>query len=72
MLRRRRAWVSVAACLCCRPDRQPCPLPRVHLPSVPRFACLYTSHVSNLIFYSLLKSWRGKPDVMIHEDELMG
>ncbi|EFN56183.1 hypothetical protein CHLNCDRAFT_30799 [Chlorella variabilis] len=37
-----------------------------------RFACLYTSHVSNLIFYSPLKSWRGKPDVMIHEDELMG
>jgi hypothetical protein len=35
-----------------------------------RFACLYTSHVSNLIFYSPLKSWRGKPDAMTHEMEL--
>lgn len=24
-----------------------------------RFACIYTSHVSNLIFYSPLKSYRG-------------
>jgi hypothetical protein len=35
-----------------------------------RFACLYTSHVSNLIFYSPLKSWRGKQDMMTHEEEL--
>ncbi|KAL4448376.1 hypothetical protein ABPG75_005595 [Micractinium tetrahymenae] len=36
-----------------------------------RFACLFTSHLSNLIFYSPFKSYRGKPDVMTHEDELM-
>lgn len=36
------------------------------------FACLFTSHVSNLLFYSPLKSYRGKSDVMIHEEELAG
>ena len=35
-----------------------------------RFACVYTSHVSNLLFYSPLKSYKGKSDTMIHEDEL--
>jgi hypothetical protein len=39
---------------------------------IERFACLFTSHVSNLLFYSPLKSYRGKPDVMIHEEELAG
>ncbi|KAI7837934.1 hypothetical protein COHA_008240 [Chlorella ohadii] len=39
---------------------------------IERFACLFTSHVSNLLFYSPLKSYRGKADVMIHEEELAG
>lgn len=36
---------------------------------IERFACLYTSHVSNLMFYSPLKSHRGRVDSMAHEDE---
>lgn len=36
---------------------------------IERFACLYTSHVSNLMFYSPLKSYRGRVDSMAHEDE---
>ncbi|GAX84402.1 hypothetical protein CEUSTIGMA_g11824.t1 [Chlamydomonas eustigma] len=32
-----------------------------------RFACLYTSHVSNLAFYSPEKSYRGGMDYMAHE-----
>jgi hypothetical protein len=35
---------------------------------VQRFACLYSSHVSNLAFYSPEKSWRATPDAMAHED----
>lgn len=36
---------------------------------VERFACLYTSHVSNMMFYSPLKSYRGRVDSMSHEDK---
>ncbi|CAL8468745.1 g8285 [Coccomyxa elongata] len=36
---------------------------------VERFACLYTSHVSNLCFYSPDKSYRGRMDHMAHEEE---
>lgn len=36
---------------------------------VERFACLYTSHVSNLSFYSPNKSYRGRMDHMAHEEE---
>ncbi|DBA91731.1 TPA: hypothetical protein ACH3X1_003327 [Trebouxia sp. C0004] len=35
---------------------------------VERFACLYTSHVSNLAFYSPDKSYRGRMDHMAHEE----
>lgn len=35
---------------------------------VERFACLYTSHVSNLSFYSPNKSYRGRMDCMAHEE----
>ena len=34
---------------------------------VERFACLYTSHVSNLAWYSPDKAWRAAPDEMAHE-----
>lgn len=34
-----------------------------------RFACIYTSHVSNLMYYSPLKSWKGRLDIMAHEEE---
>lgn len=34
---------------------------------VERFACLYTSHVGNLLAYSPLKSYRSKEDTMPHE-----
>ena len=37
---------------------------------VERFACMYTSHVSNMMFYSPLKSYRGRVDSMSHEDIL--
>ena len=36
---------------------------------VQRFACLYSSHVSNLAFYSPEKSWRATPDAMAHEED---
>ncbi|KAK9813561.1 hypothetical protein WJX73_007197 [Symbiochloris irregularis] len=36
---------------------------------VERFACLYTSHVSNLSFYSPDKSYRGRMDFMAHEED---
>lgn len=36
---------------------------------VERFACLYTSHVSNLAYYSPEKSWRAAPDAMAHEED---
>ncbi|KIY96271.1 hypothetical protein MNEG_11691 [Monoraphidium neglectum] len=32
-----------------------------------RFACLYTSHVSNLAWYSPCKAYRGRMDIMSHE-----
>ena len=35
---------------------------------VERFACIYASHVSNMMFYSPLKSYRGRVDSMAHED----
>lgn len=36
---------------------------------IERFACLYTSHVNNLLFYSPFKSFRGRIDSMAHEDD---
>ncbi|PNW77918.1 hypothetical protein CHLRE_10g456900v5 [Chlamydomonas reinhardtii] len=36
---------------------------------IERYACLYTSHVSNLAFFSPDKSWMGRMDVMAHEAE---
>lgn len=36
---------------------------------VERFACIYASHVSNLMFYSPLKSYRGRVDSMAHEED---
>jgi hypothetical protein len=36
---------------------------------VERFACLYTSHVANLHFYSPDKSYPGRMDHMAHEEE---
>lgn len=33
-----------------------------------RFACMYTSHVSNLMFYSPLKSYNARMDSMAHEE----
>lgn len=36
---------------------------------VERFACLYTSHVSNMMFYSPLKSYKAQVDSMAHEEE---
>ena len=36
---------------------------------IERFACLYTSHVGNLIFYSPRKSYRGRVDRMAHEED---
>lgn len=35
---------------------------------IDRFACLYTSHVGNLVFYSPFKRYRGRVDHMAHED----
>jgi len=35
---------------------------------IERYACLYTSHVSNLAFFSPDKSWQGRLDIMAHED----
>jgi hypothetical protein len=39
---------------------------------VERFACLYTSHVTNLCYYSPDKSYRTSEDYMPHELEGMG
>ena len=33
-----------------------------------RFACVYTSHVSNMMFYSPLKSYKARMDSMAHEE----
>jgi 5'-nucleotidase len=35
---------------------------------VERYACLYTSHVSNLSYYSPETSFRGRIDLLAHED----
>lgn len=35
-----------------------------------RFACLYTSHVSNLLQFSPYMKFRGRVDVMAHEQVL--
>jgi hypothetical protein len=35
---------------------------------VERFACIYTSHASNLLFYSPLKSHKGRLDAMAHDE----
>ncbi|KAF5835375.1 purine 5'-nucleotidase [Dunaliella salina] len=35
---------------------------------IERYACLYTSHVSNLAYYSPNKRWQGRCDIMAHED----
>ena len=35
-----------------------------------RFACLFTSHIANLLYYSPLKSYRGKTDELLAEDDL--
>uniref|UniRef100_A0A7S1SJQ8 5'-nucleotidase n=1 Tax=Tetraselmis chuii TaxID=63592 RepID=A0A7S1SJQ8_9CHLO len=37
---------------------------------VDNYACLYTSHVANLLMYSPEKRFRGKLDSMQHEEEL--
>lgn len=36
---------------------------------IERFACIYTSHVNNLIFYSPFRSYRGRVDKLPHEDD---
>lgn len=36
---------------------------------VERFACIYTSHVNNLLFYSPTRSYRGRVDKLPHEDD---
>lgn len=36
---------------------------------IERFACLYTSHVANLSFYSPDKSYRARMDAMAHDEE---
>lgn len=38
---------------------------------IERYACVYTSHVANLLFYSPNKSFKAPPDTMCHEDELV-
>ena len=68
--------VSLRVCVCMCVYQIPFPPPEgdrftdFPAPTPCRFACVYTSHVSNLIFSSPLKSYRGKSDTMIHEDEL--
>lgn len=32
-----------------------------------RFACIYTSHVSNLMFYSPMKNFKARMDAMVHD-----
>lgn len=39
-------------------------------PQIERFACLYTSHVANFLFYSPNKNYKARPDTMCHEDDL--
>lgn len=39
---------------------------------IERFACLYTSHVSNLSYVSPNKKWQGRLDFMAHEDVCLG
>lgn len=39
------------------------------MPQLERFACLYTSHVSNLSFYSPLKTYRARTNTMAHEEQ---
>jgi hypothetical protein len=36
---------------------------------VERFACLYTSHVGNLLAYSPEKSYRSAEDALPHEEQ---
>ena len=38
---------------------------------VERYACLYTSHVGNMLSYSPLKSFRSKEDILAHEEGLL-
>lgn len=45
----------------------PPPPPRLQ---IERFACLYTSHVANFLFYSPNKNYKARPDTMCHEDDL--
>ncbi len=40
----------------------------VYVLQIERFACLYTSHVSNLSYVSPDKKWQGRLDFMAHED----
>lgn len=39
---------------------------------IERFACLYTSHVSNMLFYSPLKSYKARLEIMAHEEDSPG
>ncbi|GAB4817277.1 hypothetical protein N2152v2_004323 [Parachlorella kessleri] len=36
---------------------------------IERFACTYTSHCTNLLYYSPHKSWKGRLDVLAHEED---
>ncbi len=46
----------------------PAPCPLIAPPTqIERYACLYTSHVSNLAFVAPDKSFMGRVDVMAHE-----
>ncbi|GFH22042.1 uncharacterized protein HaLaN_19443, partial [Haematococcus lacustris] len=35
---------------------------------VERYACVYTSHISNLAYYSPTQKWQGRLDILAHED----
>ncbi|KAL6757409.1 purine 5'-nucleotidase [Haematococcus lacustris] len=35
---------------------------------VERYACIYTSHISNLAYYSPTQKWQGRLDILAHED----
>ena len=37
---------------------------------IDRYACLYSSHVANLLFYSWEKNFRARVDLMPHEEEV--
>ena len=39
---------------------------------IERYACLYTSHISNLAYYSPDKRYQGRCDVMAHEQTAWG